>query len=687
MRTASEGRLLGYVLAAAAMSMYIAAASIGWLHLTQGPPSQQVNIRWSPNVSPAERVRAEGEHGLADAVLIDGRTWGYVLRRRTHADIERLISDPRVQDTFHIDRGALRVQLDRPELSPRTRAWLETDWLGYTSLALVLLATLLTWYARRSLFRFLLTLDRLVTKSVTRLEAEPYRAAAASRSPREPGSRASRIVLGAVVVTAPAIMTCVLLDRLFHATLFDYLPLVSDEIAYQRQIAAFVAAGFNGGYFTTYEQPAPWTFTHFSVHGPAFPIIYGLVGRFVGWQLYSGPIFNLAVLAVAIACFLMMARLSRWQILLTGGVIITSWWVALMAAITMQESLNQAFLILMAGFAARLLNSDTTRRGVWLLGALAILAVGSVLRPTNWIVAVPLVIVGMASRRKQYATLALLGAAAGIPLFWLVWRYISAPIPGLAIEWGPTTRGGALRMITAYFLNQLRSNAHIFNLTQLGRAPFAQHVMFEAAAISIACAVLMANAKRRSAAPTLAFTVDGFNLLTLGMALVAFLGFYFDSEASISRVTAPFVLLALLLFVATRVHTWLVVGVMAANLLVAPSFLTVYRDWRGDTFPRDRSRFEQFQAQLAPVLRFDPRRSAWCNTLLTTTYAREIVAVPAGVGLSVGERAEKLRPPIKSGYVLLTANSVKEFGDKARLQHLATTVLGDLYANRDAHCG
>jgi hypothetical protein len=36
--------------------------------------------------------------------------------------------------------------------------------------------------------------------------------------------------------------------------------------------------------------------------------------------------------------------------------------------------------------------------------------------------------------------------------------------------------------------------------------------------------------------------------------------------------------------------------------------------------------------------------------------------------------------------VLLTANSAKEFGDKARLQHLATTVLGELYANRDAHC-
>jgi hypothetical protein len=89
---------------------------------------------------------------------------------------------------------------------------------------------------------------------------------------------------------------------------------------------------------------------------------------------------------------------------------------------------------------------------------------------------------------------------------------------------------------------------------------------------------------------------------------------------------------------------------------------------------------------LAPVLRFDPRRTPWCNTLLTTTYDRELVAVPAGVGLSVGQPASHLKPPIKSGYVLLTVNSAKEFGDKARLQHLATTVLGDLYANRDAGC-
>ena len=130
--------------------------------------------------------------------------------------------------------------------------------------------------------------------------------------------------------------------------------------------------------------------------------------------------------------------------------------------------------------------------------------------------------------------------------------------------------------------------------------------------------------------------VDLFNLLVLGLALVALLGFYFDSEASISRVMAPFLLLSLLVLVATHLRTWIVVGAVAANLLVAPSFLATYRLWRADLFNYDSSRYEVFRAQLAPWLTFDPRRTPWCNTLLTMTYEREIVAVPAGVGLSVG---------------------------------------------------
>jgi hypothetical protein len=214
-------------------------------------------------------------------------------------------------------------------------------------------------------------------------------------------------------------------------------------------------------------------------------------------------------------------------------------------------------------------------------------------------------------------------------------------------------------------------------------APFFQHVMFESVAVALGCTVLAASGARRRALP---FKVDLFNLLVLGFALVAFLGFYFDSEASISRVTAPFLLLSLLVFVATRLRRWMIVAAVAANLLVAPSFLATYRQWRGDLFRNDPARYDLFRAQLAPWLTFDARRSPWCNTLLTTTYEREIVAVPAGIGLSVGNPSSDVPAPIKSGYLLLRADGVDDYSRKARLEHLATTALGELYANRDAPC-
>ena len=127
------------------ISAYLAAASLAWLHFTQGPPAQRVNIRWAPSVTAEERARIERDAGLVDPRPFEGRTWQYFLRRRSRAAIQRLISDPRVEDTFHIDRAALRVQVDRANLSPRLRTWLESDRVGQISLALAVAAALATW--------------------------------------------------------------------------------------------------------------------------------------------------------------------------------------------------------------------------------------------------------------------------------------------------------------------------------------------------------------------------------------------------------------------------------------------------------------------------------------------------------------------------------------------------------------
>ena len=129
-------------------------ASAGWiarLQQTDGPPAQRVHIRWAPNVSPDERVRAEQELTLVRGEHLDGRTWRYFLPKRSRNDIRRLLSDRRIEDTFHIDREALRVQIDRPDLSPRARALLESDRLDEVSIFLIFASIVFAWCARRLL--------------------------------------------------------------------------------------------------------------------------------------------------------------------------------------------------------------------------------------------------------------------------------------------------------------------------------------------------------------------------------------------------------------------------------------------------------------------------------------------------------------------------------------------------------
>jgi hypothetical protein len=506
----------------------------------------------------------------------------------------------------------------------------------------------------------------------------------------------SRLVYAALVIAAPALVTSLLLYVFFRATVLDHFSVWSDEIAYQHQIATFIKAGFGGGYYSFEEQTAPLAATHFSAHGPGFPVVYGSLGRLLGWHQASGPLFNLLVLGLAIAVFLWMIRASQRQATAAGLVLITSWWVLIMAPVTMQDSLHQSVMIVMAGFAARLVQPDTQRRGLFLLAALGILVVASVLRPTNWIAAAPLAAVAMA-RRPLFATMAVVVAGAGLAGFWLLWRYISAPIPNLAIELNEIDGGQGTAIVLRYLLAQLPLNIKaIFGLQGLLQRPFDQYVMFETVALAAVFAALAIWAivsafSRKTSQPSgspltsVSFKVDLFNALALGMALLAFVGFYSDDGSSISRVTAPFVLMSLLLLVATRVRTWILVAAIAAQLLVAPSFLTKYREWRRPGYTYDRARAAQFEREVLPLMRFAAGQGPWCNTLLTNWYHPEIAFVPAGIGLTVGEHAEDLPAPVKSRYLLIEGNA-DEYGQRTRLRHLRKTYAGNLYLNLDAKC-
>lgn len=505
-----------------------------------------------------------------------------------------------------------------------------------------------------------------------------------------------RLVLPALVIASPAIVTSALLLVLFRATLLDHFSVWSDEIAYQHQIATFVRAGFGGGYFSFEEQVAPAGITRFSAHGPGFPVVYGTIGWLLGWHQASGPLFNLLILALAIAVFLWMTRASHRQAAATGLVILTSWWVLMMAPVTMQESLHQSVMIVMAGFAARLLQPDVHHRGVLLLLALVILAVASVLRPTNWIAAAPLLAIGL-TRRPWLAAMAVVVAGAGLGGFWLLWRYLSAPIPNLAIELNEIRGEQGTAIVLQHLITRVPSNIRgIFDVDAFLQRPFDQYVMFLTVALSAVFAAMVlwsvVPALRRRASQadgnpvsSVSFKVDLFIALALAMALVAFVGFYFDDGSSISRVTAPFLLMSLLVLVATGVRRGILVAAVAAQLLVAPSFLTKYRDWRKPGYTHDRTAAIQFEREVAPLISFAADQGPWCNTLLTNWYHPEIASVPAGIGLTVGEHPEDLVTPIKSRYLLISGNA-DEYGKRTRLRSLGPTLGGNLYLNLDAAC-
>jgi hypothetical protein len=229
--------------------------------------------------------------------------------------------------------------------------------------------------------------------------------------------------------------------------------------------------------------------------------------------------------------------------------------------------------------------------------------------------------------------------------------------------------------------------AAIFDVREFLQQPFEQHVMFESAALIAVFAVLVVRAATaRGLLQTLSFKVDLFNALALGMALAAFLGFYFDLGASISRVTAPFLLMTLLLLVATGCRTWIVITAIAVQLLVAPSFVRATRGTWLPGYTYRGSAAVQFQREMTTLVPYAPDKGPWCNTLLTNTYPPEIAFVPAGIGLTVGYNAEDLQMPVKSKYFLLARKDAGPYGERARLRQLGTTIAGTVYLNLDSAC-
>jgi alpha-1,2-glucosyltransferase len=97
-------------LVAAAMCCWLAAGLNHVLVLSVfGPQPVGLHVRWSPSITPDDRVRLEERFHLVEGERRDGRTYAYTLLDFSTENIRALVLEPAVEDTTNIDRPSFQL--------------------------------------------------------------------------------------------------------------------------------------------------------------------------------------------------------------------------------------------------------------------------------------------------------------------------------------------------------------------------------------------------------------------------------------------------------------------------------------------------------------------------------------------------------------------------------------------------
>jgi hypothetical protein len=376
------------------------------------------------------------------------------------------------------------------------------------------------------------------------------------------------------------------------------------------------------------------------------------------------------------------------------------WPVLLYVPTASQESLNQAIAIVLAGIFVRALHHGpglSTREKV---AGVSFLVVVSVLR-FSWAILLPCLILLFARRLTRRAFAAAL--SAGALVLFLATKLTSALQPP-----GQNAALDALNRLTrepadstSLLADTMWENAKLF-LYPGALDPTAPPVAirgsldltcvqsWEIVTLSALALLAVLASFHRSALlePLRAVPIREalFHLVNLGVMTGAALALYLP--AGYYRVLGAHLLLSVLVLVASRRFA-VVLVIVAANLVMLPSFFNAYKRW-APNFISDQASIARERAAFATLIEYDPSpRNPWCNTLLmpVEVYDWRVTLIPRGIGIAYALSAAVPRPP-KSRYVLLTADPfpLNSAVDTSRLIKLGSFTAGTLYLNPDSQC-
>lgn len=508
--------------------------------------------------------------------------------------------------------------------------------------------------------------------------------------------RAAYFLLAVIVIAVPSVVASLVLWHFNQATVFDTLPVQSDEIMYWHQAYTFSEVGFNGGYYTAYELLP--RVGRFYAWGAAAPIFYGTFGAVLGWPLWAMTALNLAFLAAATAVLIRLARLNFEHLLWLGGLLATFHPFLLYSPTQYLEVFNMAAAVLLAGLFTRLIaaarDHQPSPRWLWLTTGVVIFFAALTRFPWAFLYA-PLLLLTFRPATLRGWLVNLLQSVGLMLLPIALYAVTSAPYPETIIS--RITRNFSFERATRILGNNIERNLQLFmdgdHLELHVRAgsalTFATLTVF-----LVGLLIWKARGKEIPMRLWRGLSESALAWYMLG-ALLLFIMVVYDIHGLRGyRMLSGPLLMLIGLAVAFR-RRWLLAPLLVYQIAVFPYALYFYDNFTNfQTSPDKLARYEEYKPQMAEALVYDPSaESPWCNTALFDLFyllgeTSVMVAVPPGIGLSITEAVPEGRMPVapKSRYIALRDGNYEAYRPALNLEPLLPLPEGMLYLNLDAPC-
>jgi hypothetical protein len=415
-------------------------------------------------------------------------------------------------------------------------------------------------------------------------------------------------------------------------------------------------------------------------------MLYGLVAKVFEWHRHSVLLLNLTVIAAGAWVWAAYARISTARLWLSVLLLATFWQMVFWASTGMQESFHHAGALVMAALFARALSAPPSTP-LTVTGALTLILLALV-RPT-WIILMPfwaLVTMRDAGRPRLVAALAA-SLVLGVVMLMIFNRTVAPYSRGFSfVELLNRSGSRDTPSIVDNLLFNLNRTVTFSEYDDLEILHRLQYWGFLAATL-VAAPVLWRRLPRGQSPGSVAHLAIAATTMMAILGLMLLL--YSLTNWAEHRVLSAFLLFAVLLTLAApgRAPVVLVTALIVSNLATAATFRRVFEAKRQEQFVWDRRGLNELeQALTTHGVTYRSGEPRWCNTLLTAQEPPYLIAVPAGIGISVVRESDQMPVPPRSHYLLLDESALVHFKRPLRVQPLATLPYGTLYVNLESGC-